>query len=69
MFEVHGLLALRIMVFHGPLATQRFERRCQKVSVVRLVAVGAAYVHLLYFMYSLFVGSCRKAPRQYSSAF
>jgi len=68
MFEVHGLLALRYMVFQGSLAVQGFEQRCQKVSDVGLVAVGVGYVHLLYLMYSLFVGSCRKAPRQYLSA-
>lgn len=68
MFEVHGLLALRYMVFYESLAAQGVERRCQKLGVASLVAVGTGCVLLLYLMYSLFVGNCRKAPRQYSFA-
>lgn len=63
MVEVHGLLALRIANSCEALAVQGVWRLSQKAMGNDLVALGVGRAALLYFLYSLFVGSCRKAPR------
>jgi hypothetical protein len=67
MIEVNGLLNPCIVIPDSAPAAQGGARHLREMGCVRLVVINTACVHLLCFVYSLFVGSRRNSPRLFSS--
>jgi hypothetical protein len=63
MVEVNGLFYSCVAISHKAPAAHGGVRHSLEIRCVGLVAINNSRVHLLCFMYSLFVGSRRKSPR------
>jgi hypothetical protein len=69
MIEVNGLFCSCVEISHETPAAQGCVRHFREIRWVGLVAINTACMRLLCFMYSLFVGHCRKSPRLFLFAF
>jgi len=69
MVEVNGLFCFCVAISRRAPAEHGCVRHLREIRYVGLVAVNTACMLILYFMYSLFVGSRRKPPRLFSFVF
>lgn len=69
MVEVNGSLYLCLEIPSQTPSERVAVRPLQEAARAGLVPINNEPVHFLYFMYSLFVGRCRKGPRPFPFVF